>query len=73
MNEHVNWTKTISKIRDLMDCYDYTIPALAEDLHISTASLKNYLYGISIPPIDVLHAMEKLFHLNSLNDLLIFE
>ena len=73
MNEHINWAKTLEHIRELMSNHRYTIPAFAKDLHISTQTLKNYLYGISTPPIDVLHAMEKLFHLNNLNELLIFE
>lgn len=73
MNERVNWKKTLDNIRVLMTNYNYTIPAFAEALSLSTPTLKNYLYGTSIPPIDVLYAMEKLFHLNNLNELLIFE
>ena len=40
---------------------------------MSDSAIKNYLYGKVIPSVDVLHHMVRVFGLDSIEDILVFE
>lgn len=60
-------------IRKLIKNNDYTIVEFSNKMCMSDSAIKNYLYGKVIPSVDVLHHMVRVFGLDSIEDILVFE
>lgn len=71
--KEIDWEKTRVHIRTLMKSKEYTIVGFSKEMGTSDSTIKNYLYGRSNPPIDMLYRMVGVFGLNTIEDVLVFE
>lgn len=71
--KEINWKETRLHIRKLIKNNDYTIVEFSNKMCMSDSAIKNYLYGKVIPSVDVLHHMVRVFGLDGIEDILVFE
>ena len=72
MNYNIEWKKTKEKIRGMMKKRNYTLKMLATRLYMSESSAKNYIYGETGIPIEVLLVMVDIFVQDKIADILVF-
>lgn len=70
---NVDWKQTGKKIRNIMKQKKYSIKKMANELYISESTMKNYIYAETKVPIDTLYNMTKIFKVEKIEDLLVFE
>lgn len=70
---HIDWRATGKRIDMLRVQNNFTKPALARALNLSEDSIESYIKGRRTPSLDTLLALCDLFHLDSVNDILIRE
>ena len=70
---NVNWKQTGKKIRNIMKQKKYSINKMANELHISESTMKNYIYAETKIPIEMLYNMTEIFEVEKIEDLLVFE
>lgn len=68
----IDWEKTKSKIRQMMKERNYTLETLAKEVYRSESSVKNYIYGKTGIPMEVLLAMVDIFGKDKIEDILCF-
>lgn len=73
MSQYIDWKRTGSQIKLIMNENGYIIKSLARELRVSESTLKNYLYSGTRIPADVLMQLVAIFHLDKIDDLLVLE
>jgi transcriptional regulator with XRE-family HTH domain len=68
----VSVQQTGERIRALMKQNGYTAKSLAIQLNLSESAVRNYIRGRNLPTVDCMFQMCTLFHLESLEELLVF-
>lgn len=66
----VDWEKTKINIKGKMKHRGYSLKKMADELYISESTLKNYLYGDTKIPIEMLCDMVNMFNVEKIEDLL---
>lgn len=67
----VSVQKTGEHIRALMVKNGYTVKTLAAQLNLIESAIRNYIRGRNLPTVDCMLQMCKLFHLDSVEELLV--
>lgn len=69
----VDLPATGKHIRALMAAHHCTVKGLAQALCRSEGAVKNYLRGRNLPPLECLLAMSRLFGLEKIEDIIVWE
>lgn len=70
---NVNWKRTGMRIRNIMKQKEYSIKKMANELYISESTMKNYIYAETKIPIETLYNMVRIFEVEKIEDLLVFD
>lgn len=71
MEKEIDMRQTGSRISELISRTGCDRRTFAGRLNISESTLKNYLYGRSMPPYDRMREMSKLFGLKDIEEMIV--
>lgn len=70
---NIDWQMTSVKIKEMMKEWGYTVKEMATLLCLSESALKNYIYSGTKIPLEVLYDIISVFHLNEIEDIIVFK